>query len=256
MSESHPLLPSAIHATLAELEQERHPEAEEDVHFTRGLARTVIEALTEPGETVLDPFAGFGTGLVIAHELGRVPVGLELLPERVATIRAQVPGAVVVEGDARGLRVLTESGTLPIAPGSVALALTSPPWMTANDHPANPLTAYETDDGDYRTYLDSLTDVAAQIAELLRPGGHLVLDVADIRHGGRLTPLVADVALAVGRVLEPLGSVPVRWDRLPHDLVDNRLLVFTTRFAANAPTLETHTEPRRTSCDPAPRGPC
>lgn len=219
-------LPAVVHATRAELDAERHPDADEDVHFTRGLARTVIEALSLPGETVLDPFAGFGTTLEVAYELGRVAVGVELLPERVATIRARVPGAVVVEGDARGLHALTADGALPLAPRSVTLALTSPPYMTANDHPANPLTAYETDDGDYRTYLRTLAGIAAQLRSLLRPGGHLVLDVADIDHDGHRTPLVDDVAAAVAGVLELVATVPVYWDTLPDDLVADRLLVF------------------------------
>ena len=220
-------LPARIRATLAELERERHPDAEEDVHFTRGLARTVIEVLSEPGEVVLDPFAGFGTALEVAHETGRTAVGVELLPERVAMIRARVPGAVVVEGDARGLLALAEHGELPLRSDGVALALTSPPWMTANDHPQNPLTAYETDDGDYRTYLENLADVARQVRTLLRPGGHLVLDVADISHDGQVTPLVADVTAAISPLLDLVAIVPIVWDKLPQDLVDNRLVVFS-----------------------------
>jgi SAM-dependent methyltransferase len=247
-------LPTQIYATLAEHRAERHADAEEDVHFTRGLAREVIEHLTGPGDVVLDPFAGFGTTLVVSHELGRTPVGVELLPERVASIQEQVPGAVVVEGDARGLLALADSGVLPLARSSVTLALTSPPWMTANDHPANPLTAYEIDDGDYRSYLDALADVAAQVRELLRPGGHLVLDVADIEHDDRLTPLVADAAAALAPVLELVGSVPVVWDELPHDLVANSLLVFSKPAGPAAPRLS-EPEPRRTPCDAEPSGP-
>lgn len=219
-------LPDAIAATLAEVERERHPDADEDVHFTRGLARAVIEALTEPGDLVLDPFAGFGTTMEVAHELGRVAVGVELLPERVATIRTRVPGAVVVEGDARGLLDLVGDGSLPARPGAVALALTSPPYMTRNDHPENPLTAYETDDGDYRTYLGELAGVARAVRTLLRPGGHLAIDVADIEHRGRLTPLVDDVTAAVGAVLRHVATIPVQWDTLPHDLVADRVVVF------------------------------
>ena len=220
-------LPAVVHATAAELARERHTDADEDVHFTRGLARTVIEALSRPGDVVLDPFAGFGTTLEVAHELGRTPLGVELLPERVATIRARVPGAVVVEGDARGLLALVDVRALPVARGTVGLVLTSPPWMTANDHLANPLTAYETDDGDYRTYLESLTDVARQVRALLRPGGLLVLDVADIQHEGQLTTLIADVTAAVSPVLRHVGTVPVVWDELPQDLVSDSLVVFS-----------------------------
>lgn len=219
-------LPPSIRATLAELERERHPDADEDIHFTEGLARTAIESLTEPGDLVLDPFAGFGTTLAVAHACGRRSVGVELLPERVAAIASRVPDAVVVEGDARGLLTLTRDDGGPLAdPGSVALALTSPPYMTATDHPENPLAAYETDDGDYRTYLRELASVVGQVRELLRPGGHLVLSVADIDHAGHRTPLVADVTAAAMRSLDHVATVPVIWDTLPHDLVDDRMVV-------------------------------
>lgn len=217
-------LPRALRATLAEVEAERHPDADEDVHFTRALARTLVEELTAPGDVVLDPFAGFGTTLEVAQELGRVAVGVELLPERVSTIRARVPGAVVVEGDARGLRALTAE--LGPGPGSVGLVLTSPPYMTATDHPANPLAAYETDDGDYRRYLGELAVVAGQVRTLLRPGGHLAMNVADIDHAGHLTPLIADATDAVGTVLEHVATIAVEWDALPHDLVRDAVVVF------------------------------
>lgn len=219
-------LPTTIHATLAEIERERHPDADEDVHFTTALARIAIEALTQPGDLVLDPFAGFGTTLAVARELGRHAVGVELLPERVAAIHARVPDAVVVEGDARGLLALARDGGTPLAsPGSVALVLTSPPYMTANDHPENPLAAYETDDGDYRTYLRELTSVVGQVRTLLRPGGHLALSVADIDHRGHRTPLASDVTALAARHLDLVATLPVVWDQVPHDLVDDRLVV-------------------------------
>jgi DNA modification methylase len=211
-------LPPYAEATVAELQAERLAEADEDVHFTESLATLVIESLTSPGEVVLDPFAGFGTTLVVASRLGRRAIGIELLPERVALIRGRAPGTTVIEGDARGLHELVTD--------PIDLCLTSPPYMTANAHPHNPLTAYETLDGDYRTYLEHLARLARTVHDLLRPGGHLVVNVANIRHGGHTTALAWDVARAVGRVLNFLGETVIVWDVLPHDLTGDYLLTF------------------------------
>jgi SAM-dependent methyltransferase len=211
-------LPPYLRATRAEFLAERVDEAEEDVHFTEAVAATVIESLSGPDDVVLDPFAGFGTTLVVAGRLGRRAIGVELLPERVDACRRRAPAATVVEGDARGLhRLVTEP---------IDLCLSSPPYRTANDHPQNPLTAYETTEGDYPSYLAALIDIATTVRDLLRPGGHLVLNVANLRHAGHTTTLAWDVARAVGRVLQFVEETVICWDVLPHDFTGDYLLTF------------------------------
>ena len=54
--------------------------AEERVHTTQkpdALMRALVDQFTDPGEVVLDPFAGSGTTLVAAHYLGRRAIGVE-----------------------------------------------------------------------------------------------------------------------------------------------------------------------------------
>jgi DNA modification methylase len=211
-------LPPYTAATVAELLGERLADADEDVHFTESLAALVIETLTSPGDVVLDPFAGYGTTLAVANRLGRKAIGVELLPERVALIGQRAPEATVIEGDARGLHQLVS--------GPVDLVLTSPPYMTANAHAHNPLTAYETLDGDYDTYLRELADMARTVRGLLRPGGHLVVNVANIRHDGVTTTLAWDVARAVGEVLPFVGETVICWDDVPQDFTGDYLLTF------------------------------
>ena len=50
----------------------------------------ILKACTDPGDVVLDPFAGSGTTLVVAKKLGREYRGFELSPEYAARISARL----------------------------------------------------------------------------------------------------------------------------------------------------------------------
>ena len=49
--------------------------------FPKGLVERIIRLATDPGDIVLDPFAGVGSTLAVAKSLGRKPIGFELNPE-------------------------------------------------------------------------------------------------------------------------------------------------------------------------------
>jgi DNA modification methylase len=198
----------------------QRPEGEvDDVHFTEALAASVIEDTTKPGDVVLDPFAGYGTTLAVAERMGRDAIGVELLAEHVEHVRARTTGvATVLQGDARRLVELID--------GPVDLVLTSPPYMSTVRHPENPLTGYATDDGDYPTYLAELGSVFAQVATLLRPGGHAVVNVANVVTDGHVTPLAWDVGRVVAEHLTFLGETFLCWDEHPPGLAGDYLLWF------------------------------
>jgi DNA modification methylase len=61
--------------------------------FPQALPRWFIELFTDPGDTVLDPFAGSGTTLAAALALGRNAIGMELAPAYVTRARDAVAGA-------------------------------------------------------------------------------------------------------------------------------------------------------------------
>ncbi|WP_154402146.1 TRM11 family SAM-dependent methyltransferase [Ornithinimicrobium cavernae] len=200
-----------------EVVAERDPRADEDVHFGRGLVRAVLEDLTRPGDRVLDPFAGFGTTLRVAEEMGRAAVGVELLAERCAVSGEVAPRSQVVCGDARRLRALVE--------GPFDLVLTSPPYMAADDHPEDPLAGYTGTETSYPRYLEELRGILAQSLGLLGPEGHLVVNVANIDTGTRFTPLAWDVGRLLAEVGRLTQDVFVCWDRSWHDLAGDYLLV-------------------------------
>lgn len=51
---------------------------------------TLVERLTERGQTVVDPFMGSGTTLLAAHALGRHAIGCDIDPRHVETAKARL----------------------------------------------------------------------------------------------------------------------------------------------------------------------
>jgi DNA modification methylase len=208
-----------IMLSYAELRDQRPSGESEDVHFTESLARSIITEFSSPGDLVLDPFAGFGTTPYLACRLDRRAVAVELLPERAAYIRQRLSGAgEVITGDAR------ELGSHVVAP--LDLCFTSPPYMTATGHPENPLTGYATMDGDYQTYLREIGDVFAAVAGLLKPDGHVVVNVANPVSDGVITTLAWDIARSISSHLDLRQEIFLCWDQQPPGLSGDYCLVF------------------------------
>jgi DNA modification methylase len=160
--------------------------------------------LTDPGDAVLDPFAGFGTSLVVAESLGREAFGVELDPDRAAYIRARVRAPDhLFTADAR------ELDALPIPP--VRLAITSPPYSSPGDA-EEALSAYRDPNPGYLRYLADLQRVCHSVGSLLTTDGWLVIEAANLRRLDRVDTLAWDIARAVGEVLPFAGEIAMRWE--------------------------------------------
>src|SRR5687768_3110985 len=152
--------------------------------------------------------------------MGRRAIGVELVPEHLEIARRRTAGiGVLILGDARELSRHVDE--------PVDLVLTSPPYMAGANHPENPLTGYSTDDGDYAAYLGELGAIFAQAATLLRPGGQIVVNVANVvATDGSVTPLASDMASVIDRHVPLLGITSLHWDEAPAGLDGDCLLWF------------------------------
>ena len=196
--------------------------------FPVALAERCIEIFTGgPGEIVLDPFAGSGTTLIGARNLGRRGIGVELYEhyrtlfrERLAAEGQNGAGGAAPEprfivADARRLDQY-------FAPGSVDFVLTSPPYwdiLTARrsaDHRENRF--YGDDCADlgltdhYPTFLNELQAVFSRVATVLKPGRHCVVVVMDLRKKERFYPLHIDLSTALAGTGLALDDIII-WDR-------------------------------------------
>jgi SAM-dependent methyltransferase len=204
----------------ADLVAERPEGTSDDIHFTEALAASVIGYASKPGELVLDPFAGYGTTVALAERMGRRALGIELVPAHLEIARRRTGGAArLILGDARELSTLVDE--------PIDLVLTSPPYMPAADHPENPLTGYATDDGDYAVYLRELGVIFGQVASMLRPGGQVVVNVANVvATDGTVTPLASDLAGVIDEHVPLMGVTTLQWDEPPAGLGGDYLLWF------------------------------
>lgn len=192
---------------------------DDDVRYTSELVKHFIDLYTEPGDLVFDPFAGYGTTLKAAEEMGRDYSGIEFLSERIDYISTIIKNkSAVIEGDALKL----ETYGLP----AFDLSMTSPPYMCRGDE-ENPFTSYRTGGNGYDAYLEDLKKIYGKMKVLMKEKAHIVIEAANLKHDGKITPLAWDIAAKLSEILTFEGEIIVNWDSYGYGYDHSYCLVFT-----------------------------
>lgn len=189
--------------------------------FPSALAGRLIECFTQRGMVVLDPFAGIGSTLVAAKQLGRKGIGIELNPSYAEIARQRLAAKGLFDtGEQEEWEVYTgDARQLPrfVSPGSVDLVVTSPPYWnillekrTADYKPIRHYGDEEKDLGkiaDYDQFLTEIQKIFSLVYDALRQGGYRCVVVMYIRKKDRFYPYHSDLA----KKLEEIGFT---WDDL------------------------------------------
>lgn len=190
----------------------------QDLRYTEDLVAAFLRQYTREGDTVLDPFAGYGTTLLAAEAMGRVAYGVEYDARRARYIRSQIGRpANLIHGDSRQL--------LAYALPPIDFAMTSPPYMERADA-EDPFTNYTASGDGYAAYLREIEQIYGQLAQLLKPRARAVLEVSNLKGPGGITLLAWDVARAIGNVLEFEGETVIGWDHYDYGYDHSYCLVF------------------------------
>jgi len=145
----------------------------DDVRLSENLVEHFLREFTQENNVVFDPFAGYGTTLLVAEAMGRVPYGIEFDERRVQYTRSKLKHPEnLIHGDSRQLA----SYDLPVFDFSI----TSPPYMGKCDK-ENPLTAYTTEGSGYAAYLCDIRNIYEQMKQMIKPDARVVIEVANLK---------------------------------------------------------------------------
>ena len=191
----------------------------EDVRASENMLEFFINGFTEKGQIVFDPFAGFGTTLLVAEEIGRVGYGIEYSKPKADYVHALLTHPEhLIHGDSRNLMEYD----LPL----FDLCLTSPPYTNESDA-ENPFVDYRQKGFDYPSYLHEMGNIFSQVNQKLNPSGHVVIEASNLKKNGHVTTLAWDIAREVSKFMHFEGETVIGWDKYGYGYNHSYCLVFS-----------------------------
>ncbi len=155
--------------------------------FRPSIARFIYERYCFPGGRVWDPCAGFGGRLLGAWVAGVHYIGTDVEPRTVdgnlALARMLNTGAEVYCARAEDF-----------SPPEADLVFTSPPYFNRERYSNAENQSWKRHGESLEQWIENfITPVAKNAHGVLRKNGHLILNVADLREGERVLPIVSMV---------------------------------------------------------------
>ncbi len=193
--------------------------------FPTALVCRLIECFTNSDASlILDPFAGVGSTLLAAKELGKDAIGLEISPEFVQVAEGRLSQRNLFGEETDIIIHTTDSRELYryVPPNCVDMVVTSPPYWdillqkrTADNKDQRDYGDIETDIGkirDYEKFLFELRNIFEQVFIAMKPMSYCCTIVMDLRKKNRFYPYHIDIS----HLMEDIGFIfddTIIWDR-------------------------------------------
>lgn len=211
--------------------------------FPVAMAKRVIEQFTHKGELVIDPFVGSGTTLLAAQDLNRNAVGFDLKQEYIELAESRLI-APPLGNQCQQIAVCDDARNIVnrIAPGTVKLAFTSPPYANIlnrkrknksrrgdlrKNEQFDKVEQYSQDPRDLGTlaadaFEKEISAIFKAMMPVFKEKAHILINITDAWMDGKRVPLhinIINAMLAAGYVFRNT----IIWDR--RNLV-NRIGIF------------------------------
>jgi DNA modification methylase len=191
----------------------------EDIRSADSLMGFCVNKFTERGQVVFDPFAGFGTTLLVAEEMGRIGYGIEFSKQKANYVHGLLEHPErLIHGDSRNLLEYD----LPF----FDLCLTSPPYTNESDD-ENPFVDYRKKGFDYPSYLEEMGRIFSQVSQKMNPYGYVVIEASNLKKNGQVTTLAWDIARELAQIFHFQGEAIICWDKYGYGYNHSYCLVFS-----------------------------
>jgi len=215
--------------------------------FPAQLVSRVIEIFTKKKGVVLDPFLGVGSTVVTAYQKQRAGIGFELSKKYMSLVCKRLKEAKKEFGKKQGFitpkiynkdtRRLLDY----VKPESVDLCVTSPPYWnilnmrrTADGKEIKKYSDSNIDLGnidDYDKFLDELKEIFLKVYAALKPNGHCVVVLMDIRKKDKFYSFHSDFANKMKELGFEFEDIII-WDR-QHEYNNMKPLGYPYIFRVN-----------------------
>ena len=196
------LMTPEIRELMGKVEHKRGMENKENLvatQFNSGLCRFLVQYYTDPGDVVLDPFAGWGTRAYCCMLLGRKYLGFDVAKSTVEAVNKALDGVRqrALDGEKTGSAVVyfADGIRLDGIPDSSADAiLTCPPYANREIYEAVDTTVgYQLSRMDLGYFEMFMKRGLKRWWTVLKPGGLAVFVVGDWRDEAQLYPFASNM---------------------------------------------------------------
>lgn len=183
-----------ISTTVINVNKRQRWSEEHPARFIPQVPEKYIKLFSHKGETVLDPFCGSGTTNVVAKQLGRNSIGIDVNPYSTEITKKRLK-QTLIEEDAQTIHEIVTGDmrkvVKEIPEESIDLIVTSPPYFDVVD--------YHHDDPDqwgniheYDVFLERMREAFELLFDVLKKKGFMVVVTQDVYRRDVKCPIHAD----------------------------------------------------------------